>query len=482
MFNRNVTPHGAPVDRSAGEKTAKRVAAAHTFRTAASVPGSNAEIRGRVIGLSLPVLTEMTLMALVSMVDLIQVGRLGPWAITSVGLSSQPMFVAMSVFISLNVGATALVARFTGGGRPEEATAVARQALLMATAIGATLAAIGWFGGRAILLAMGAGPDVIGPGSAYLRIVSLGLLFQGPEVSLSASLRGAGDTRTPMKANMVANLFNVVGNWILINGHLGFPRLEVVGAAIPTFLARVLSLAIVVWTVFGGGAAMALSLRDSFRPNPPLIRRILRIGLPAAGEQLVLRGGNLAFARIVSSLGTTVYAAHQVALSVEGLLFHPGQAFQAASTTLVGQGLGAGDPRLAERSGWQTCNIALAFSLFIAAGLFFFDRFVVLLYTDDPSVIGLSAACLRIIAVVQPLMITVLVLIGALRGAGDTQWAMIITFIGIWGMRVTGAYLLGLRAGLGLQGAWIGMALDMALRCILVLARFKAGRWKTAKV
>lgn len=460
----------------------RRGAGSRVVANASSVPESNAEIRRRVIHLSLPVLAEMMLIALVSMVDLIQVGRLGPWAITSVGLSNQPMFVAMSVFISLNVGATALVARFTGSRQPEEATAVARQALIMATAIGATLAAIGWFGGRAILLAMGAGPDVIGPGSAYLRIVSLGLLFQGPEISLSASLRGAGDTRTPMKANTIANLFNVVGNWILINGHLGFPRLEVVGAAIPTFLARVLSCAIVMWTVFGGGAVITLSPHDSFRPSPTLIRRILRIGLPAAGEQLVLRSGTLAFARIVSSLGTTVYAAHQVALNIEGLLFNPGQAFQTAATTLVGQGLGAGDPGMAERSGWQTCNIAIAFSFIIAAGLFFLGRFVVLLYTDDPAVIGLSADCLRIVAVAQPLMMVAFVLIGGLRGAGDTQWAMYITFAGIWGMRVVAAYLLGLKAGLGLRGAWIGVAMDMTVRCVLVYARFKAGHWKTMRV
>lgn len=430
----------------------------------------------------MPVLAEMMLIALVSMVDLIQVGRLGPWAITSVGLSNQMLFVAMSIFISLNVGATALVARFTGANRPDEATEAARQALLMATAIGAVLGTIGWLWGREMLLAMGAQPDVIGPGSAYLRIVSLSLFFQGPEISLSASLRGAGDTRTPMKANTVANLFNVFGNWVLINGHLGFPRLEVVGAAIPTLIARAIACSIVMWTVFGGGAAITLSRRDSFRPNPSVIRRILNVGLPAAGEQLVMRSGQMAYARIVSSLGTTVYAAHQVALNVEGLLFNPGQAFQTAATTLVGQNLGAEDPWTAERAAWQASNIAIAFSIILALGLVFLGRFVVFLYTDDPTVIDLSADCLRIIAVAQPFMMVAFVLVGGLRAAGDTRWAMYITLAGIWGVRILLAYALAIRAGAGLRGAWIAMAVDMIVRCVLVCMRFKAGHWKRMRV
>lgn len=449
---------------------------------AVEVVESNAGIRRRIINLGTPALAEMMLMTFVSMADLIQVGRLGPWAITSVGLSTQPMFVAMSVFMSLNVGATALVARFIGAGKPKDASAVARQALMIATAMGAALAVVGCLSARTVLLWMGAGSDVIKPGSDYLRIVAAGLLFQGPAISLSASLRGAGDTRTPMWANTIGNLVNVAGNWLLITGHLGFPRLEVVGAAIPTFISRVLACAIVMWKVFSGSGAIRLSVHDSFRPDGSVIRRVLKLGLPAAGEQLVMRSGQMLFARIVSSFGTAVYAAHQVALNVEGLSLNLGLGFRSATTALVGQSLGAANPKRAERVGVQSCNIGIAASIVLGSVFFFLGRFVVLLYTNDPTVVSLSAGCLRIIALAQPFMATNFILIGVLYGAGDTRWAMYVTLAGIWGARVLVAYVLADRLGMGLSGAWIGMAMDMVVRAIVVSCRFRAGQWKTIRV
>ncbi len=451
-------------------------------RAGAGEAESDAELRRRIINLGAPALAEMMLMTLVSMADLIQVGRLGPWAITSVGLSTQPMFVAMSVFMSLNVGVAALVARHIGAGEPGEAARVARQAMAIASALGAVLAVLGWHGSGRIISWMGAGPDVLKPGSDYLRIVAAGLVFQGPAISLSASLRGAGDTRTPMWANTAGNLVNVIGNWLLITGRFGLPRLEVVGAAIPTFISRVVACAIVMRQVFWRGGAIRLSVHDSFRPDASVVRRVLRLGLPAAGEQLFMRSGQLLFARIVASLGTTAYAAHQVALNVEGLSLNLGLGFREPTSALVGQSLGAGNPRMAERVGIQSCRIGIAAAMLLGSAFFFLGRFVVLLYTNDPTVIALSAGCLRIIAIAQPFMAVNFILIGVLYGAGDTRWAMYVTLAGIWGARVLIAHVLVNGFHMGLAGAWIGMAVDMVVRSAMVSMRFAAGHWKTIRV
>jgi len=439
-------------------------------------------LRGRIINLALPALIEQTLMTLVSMADMIMVGRLGPWAITSVGLSNQPMFVAMSVFISINVGATALVARFIGAKQPEEASRVARQSLVLATSMGVVLAIAGFFFARDILLWMGAEPDVVGPGTGYLKTVSLGLVFMAATISLSAVLRGAGDTKTPMTVNIVANLVNVAGNWLLIFGHLGFPRLEVTGAAVATSVSRGVACVLIFAKVFRGHAVIKMSRHDSFRPDFSMIKRIFRVGIPAAMEQLVMRSGQMTFARIVSSFGTVVYAAHQVALNIEGLSFTPGMAFQIASTSLVGRSLGAKEPDKAERYGWEAVRIGVVFAVVAGLVFFFLGRYVSLLYTNDPVVETLSAAALKIIAVAQPFMITTFVLSGGLRGAGDTKWTLYITMAGIWGVRVVAAYLFAIKLGMGLQGAWIGMALDMTARAVLVVLRFRAGHWKSIKV
>lgn len=439
-------------------------------------------IRKRIVNLAIPTLIESGLMTLVSMADMIMVGRLGPWAITSVGLSNQPMFIALSVFMALNVGATAMVARAIGAGDQSEASKVARQALTLAVTLGAVMGLLGFVFARDILLLMGARDDVIGPGTAYFKIVAIGLVFQGGAVSIGAALRGAGDTRTPMEANTVANIVNVIGNWLLIYGHLGFPRLEVVGAAIPTTLSRAVSCFLILRKVFSGNSIIKMSFSDSFLPDRHTMNRLLKVGLPAAGEQLVMRSGQMVFARIVSSFGTVTYAAHQVALNLEGLSFTPAQAFQTATTALVGQSLGAGDPARAEKVGWEARKVGLVLALIAALIFFFLGRYVVLLYTDDPSVISMSSGVLKLMALAQPFLVTNFITAGALRGAGDTRWAMYITFCGVWGVRVVVAYLLAIRLNMGLYGAWVGMVLDMAARTGLLTLRYRSGHWKKIKV
>jgi putative MATE family efflux protein len=440
------------------------------------------ELRKKIFNLALPSLTEMTLMTLVSMVDMMQVGRLGPWAITAVGLSNQPMFIAMSVFMSLNVGATAVVARSVGAKKTEDAYAAARQALVMASLFGVLLAVLGMVFAPSLLRMMGAQADVMEPGTAYLRIVAAGLVFQGAAVSLNASLRGAGDTKTPMSVNIVANLVNVVGNFLLINGHFGFPRLEVAGAAYATSFARLVALVLILRKVFGRKGAIKMSLHDSFRPDIEILKRIFRVGIPAAMEQVVMRSGQMVYARIVSSLGTVTYAAHQVALNIEGLSFTPPMSFQTASTTLVGQSLGARNPDRAVRAARESQKMALIGAGAAGFVLFFCGRYIAYAYTEDPVVISLTANVLRLIAFVQPFLASTFVLAGALRGAGDTRWTMYITMAGVWGVRVMTAYILVFKVGLGLYGAWIAMGLDMITRAILIDLRFRAGHWTKLKV
>ncbi|HOP71293.1 MAG TPA: MATE family efflux transporter [Bacillota bacterium] len=439
-------------------------------------------LRKRILNLALPALVEQTLMTLVSMADMIMVGRLGPWAITSVGLSNQPTFVAMSVFIALNVGATALVARFVGAGEKHQASKVARQALVIASIMGIILGFIGYYYATEILLFMGAEHDVIGPGTDYFRVICMGMPVWAVTISLTAALRGTGDTKTPMTVNTLANLVNVVGNYLLIYGHFGFPRLEVKGAAVATTFSRIVACLYMLYHIKKGDKNIQIFLGERFRFDLGIIKRILDIGIPAALEQAVMRSGQMTFARIVSSFGTITYAAHQIALNIEGFSFTPGMAFQIAATTLVGQSLGAKDPDRAERVGWETARIGALTGILTFGIYFFFGKYLAFLYTDDPTVMDLAAGALKIIALIQPLMLANFILIGGLRGAGDTRYTLFITMAGFWGLRVVMAYLFAVKLGLGLFGAWIGMAMDMAGRCTLSYLRFKAGGWKHIRV
>jgi len=445
------------------------------------LPGA-ISVRSQVSRLAVPAITEMLLMTITHMVDMIMVGRLGAVAIAAVGISVQPMFFVLAFFQALAVGSTALVARSIGAGDREGANQVTRQALIGTVALGAVLATLGWVFASHVPRLMGAEPAVQTVASDYFAIVMAAMPFVSVSFVLSASLRGAGDTRTPMKVNALANLLNMAGNYVLIFGHLGFPAMGVRGAAIATSFARGFTGLVLLTLLLAGRRELRLSLRDSYLPQPDVLRRIFRIGVPAAVEQLVMRGGQVIFVRIVAGLGTAVLAAHQIALSVESLAFMPAFGLGMAATTLVGQGLGARRPDWAEKAAGETRRMGIAIMLAVGLGLFCFGESIVRLYTTDPEVVATGALALRVMALAQPFMAVNFVTAGALRGAGDTRWPLYATAVGIWGVRVCLGYALGVAAGFGLAGAWAGMAADQATRATVLALRFRAGHWKSIDV
>lgn len=440
------------------------------------------ETRQIVWTLAAPTLIEMFLVSLTGMADMIQVGRIGPAAITSVGLTNQPMMLLQSIFQALNVGTTALVARFIGMGQPEQASETLKQTLAVTILLGLVISFFAGFCAPYILSFMGAQPDVMEVGIPYFRVVGFGFIFNAIQMAVAAALRGAGDTRTPMVVNLWANLVNIVFNYILIWGKFGFPRWGVFGAGVATTFSRVVAAAWFVAIAVKGEKKLKLDLATSYRLNLNILKRIFAIGVPAAVEQFVMRSGQVMFAKIISSLGTVTYASHQVAMNILSLSFMPGQAFSTASATLVGQYLGAERPDDAERCAYTTRNMGLAVGMLMAAVFLFFGKYISLLYTNDLAVASASAAVLRIYAFAQPAQSTQFILAGGLRGAGDTLYPLYSTALGIWVGRVALGWLLVNVAHLGLIGAWLGMAMDQIARGILISLRFRTGKWKKVKV
>ena len=436
----------------------------------------------KVFNLAGPSLAEMMLVSLVSMADMIMVGSLGPSAIASVGLTNQPMFFALAIFMALNVGTTAIVARSIGAGDVKGANDAARQTFMITVILGLAASALAYFSAPYVLRFMNAQEDVLQIGIPYFQVVGLGLLFNTLSMSAGAVLRGSGDTKSPMYINILANVINIAGNYTLIFGHFGMPRLGVTGAGLATTFSRFVAMLLFFFLIYSGKRVVKLTLRDNYRFNWPLIQRISKIGSNAAIEQLVMRGGQIAFARVVAGLGTTTFAAHQIALNVLSLSFMPGQAFGMSATTLVGQSLGAKDPTLAERCGYEARRLGMIVASFMGLVFFFGGGWIASLYTSDPEVIKYSALALKIIALVQPAQSTQFILAGGLRGAGDTRWPMYSTIMGVWVGRVLLSILFVTYMGFGLVGAWAAMAIDQLGRSMFISYRFKTGHWKKIKV
>ncbi len=448
----------------------------------ATEPPNDRIIRSGIFNLAWPAITEMILMTITQIVDMLMVGRLGPAAIAAVGIANQPSFFIMAVFQALAVGTTAVVARMTGSGDRESAGNVLRQSVILALGMGLFTSIFFLVISPSIITFMGAEPEVYGPSLGYFRIVVGGMIFTALTIIFVAALRGAGDTRTPMLVRGVANILNVILNYLLIFGAFGFPRLEVMGAATGTILSRVFTVVVLYWAIRRNWTPLRWRGSLVGRLDMAVVRRIVGVGIPAAAEQIIMRSGQLIFVKTVAGMGTAAMASHQIAMNVESLSIMPGFGFSVAATTLVGQHLGARRPLWAERAGLTTSRVALISMSVMGVLLFAFGPSVVHLYTDDPEVIRLGGMALRILALAQPFCAISFTMAGALRGAGDTRFVMVSTALGIWGVRLVAAYVLGVVLGFGVPGAWIGLVADQVLRSTLTRLRFLGGKWKGIRV
>lgn len=435
-----------------------------------------------VLRLALPSLVELVLTQLTSMVDLIMVGALGAHAVAAVGFSTQPKFLLMSAIIAMNVGTTAMVARFKGMGEQRQASEVLRQSLLINVAMGLVMSVVGCLVARPLVLFMGAQADTVDGGTIYLQIQMAGLLTVAVTSTITAAMRGAGHTRQAMIYNITANAVNIAGNYLLIEGRFGFPRMEVAGASLATVIGQLVGMVMAVAFVWGEKYYVALMIREKFRVGWDLIRRIVRIGLPSMLEQLIMRAGIIFFTKIVAGLGTLVMATHQACLNIQAFSFMNGQAFGIAASALVGQSLGAKDPELADEYARRARRLGMVVSVILMFVLFFLGGPIVSLYVDEAEGIRMGAEALKIMAFILPFQSSQLIIASALRGAGDTRAVTLYSLISVFFIRPIVALLLVNLFELGLNGAWFAIAADQLVRSGLTYMRLKSGKWKTVRV
>jgi MATE family multidrug resistance protein len=429
-----------------------------------------------VLRLAIPSAGETMLHMLVMLVITYLVGHLGPASLAAVGLSWQISLTVMILFTAVGTGATALIARMVGAQDWVGANRVVRQAFLVA--FGAGLAATLLFVcfAEPLLVLMGAEGDVLTQGVDFLRAVSSVFIVSAIMFIGHACMRGAGDMRTPLLITIVVNLLNVGVAWVLVNGVGPFPALGVFGAGVGSSIGRAAGGLLVFVILLRGRAGLRLQWGEGF--DWSLIRRMARIGLPAAVDQVAHRLGMLVFVRTIAALGTVSFAAHQIALNAESTSFMPGWGFAIAATTLVGQGLGARDARRSERDAMLAFYIALAFMSVMGVAFIIFAPQIIEIFTEDADVIAAGSTPLRVIGLVQPLLAAMMVFSGALRGAGDTITPMLVNAGSVWLIRVPGCLLVTLWLGWGLTGVWAVMGLDLAVRGTVMFVQFRRGRWK----
>ena len=448
------------------------------------------ELYQDVIRIAWPSFVELLLTQLASMVDLMMVGSIGgkanptmgAQALSAVGLTTQPRFLLMAAFIAMNTGVTALVARYKGTGEKEQANLVVRQGLLFTCIATIFLSVLGIIFARPMVLFMGSTEEIVTKwGTQYLQIQMAGFLTMALTSTITASLRAVGDSRTCMIYNLIANGVNVIFNWLLIYGNLGFPEMGVAGASLATVIGQLVAFIIALSVLLRGNGFLKLEVKLGFYPHKLTLQNMLNIGLPAMIEQLLMRTGIIIFTRTVASLGTTAYATHQICMNIVSLSFMTGQAFAVSATTLVGQSLGRRRPDMAEAYCSKARTTGLISALVFMTIFAVFGREIVALYNSDPAIIETGAKIMLFVAFLQPFQTSQFIIAGGLRGAGDAKATALITFLTVLLLR-PGLAILLVNAGLGLYGAWLAFVSDQLARSVLVLTRYNNGKWKLIKI
>lgn len=436
----------------------------------------------RAIKIAWPSITESFLVSLVVLIDSAMVGTIGAHAIAAVGLTTQPKYIGLAIFMSLNTAVSAIVARRKGERDSESANNVLRLALAIVLALAAIVSVICVAFADPIIHMMGSEADTHSEAVTYYRIIMGGMVFNVVSLVINAAQRGIGNTKITMRTNVTSNLVNVVLNYLLIGGNFGFPKLGVAGAAIATVCGTVVACGMSIASVMHEGGFLNLrgSLKVKFEKQS--VSSILNIGSSTLVEQVFMRIGFLLFALTVTNLGTKPFAAHQIGINIMTISFSLGDGLSVASVALVGQSLGEKREDLARIYGSVCQRIGVLFSLILSAIYIVLGNRLFMLFTDEAVILDYGSIIIRMMTVIVFLQIAQVVYSGCLRGAGDTRFTALVMLISVTIIRPVLSWFFCYPLGWGLIGAWIGLSTDQLIRFVMTLWRFRSGKWTKMKV
>lgn len=435
----------------------------------------------RVFDLAWPVIATGSIRTTMRTVDLVVVGLfVGPAAVAAVGIGDVVARVVLQVALGLGAGTIALVSQSYGAGRYADADSTTTQSVVLAVVVGVPMAAVGWAIAPGFFAVLGAAPPVAAAGTIYLRVIILTASFRLLSVIGGRALAGAGDTRTPMAINVVATAVNIALTVVLVVGVGPVPASGVFGAAVGTAVGNVIAgLSFV--AVFASGR-FRVSVRTDALYRPDIAREIVRIGIPQVVDRNVYALADIPLNGIILLFGTEANAAFQIGRRVQQYARMPNWGFSTASSTLVGNSLGRGEPDRAERNGWGSVTIALSVTTTFAAALFLAAGPVASVFTTDPTTLAIAIEWIRILSIATLFLAVFSVLRGALQGAGDTTWPLYASVLGIGGFTLGFSYVVGVALGVGLVGVFAGMVLDAVVRSAVVAYRFHEGSWRQLDV
>ena len=431
-----------------------------------------------------PAVCESFFISLAGIVDTYMVSSMGANAVAAVGLTTQPKFMGMSIFIAMNVSISALVARRRGEQKKKEANRILMTALLCCVLAAFVIsgAMVGF--ANQIIAFCGSTAETHEMAVVYFRIIMGGVIFNALSMAINAAQRGAGNTKIAMRTNLVSNLVNVIGNYLLIQGHFGFPALGIHGAALATVFGTMVACVMSIFSLMRKDNFVSIPyiIQEKIKPATESLVNIVKVGYSVFIEQLLMRIGFMSTAMMAAKMGMAPMAAHQVGMNILSLTFSFGDGMQTAAVALIGRSLGEKNPDKAKEYGKICRRIGFGISICLAVVYFTLGETIYRLFFVEEEIVAVGVNIIRVVIFIVLFQVSQVIYMGCLRGAGDTVYTAVASTISVTLIRTGFSYICGFMLGLGMTGIWLGILADQISRFLFASVRFKLGKWVNIKI
>lgn len=437
--------------------------------------------------LGAPTVLEQALQTLVGYVDTAMVGHIGAAASAAVGLTTTVNWLFNGIFFAMSVSLLSYIARFTGEGDMESAHRTSVQALWVLLVLGITETLVALAVSPVLPRWMGASREIWHEASLYFFIISCPMMLRGSAVIYGNVLRANKDSKSPMLANVFANLLNIILNQFLIGSGVTVSIAKVsftvpgagwgvAGAAIATAISQGLC-GIIIFAVAMRNPMTTLK-GQQIAPDRNILGKCVSVAIPLMGERFVVSGGHVIFSSLVAGLGTLSMAAHSIALTIEEAFYIPGYGIQTAVSTLSGNAVGRKSEEELREVTKAGLKIAVSVMTAMSIFLFFGSSLIMRIFSGDQAVILLGAKLLKIVAVSEPLFAVLIIFEGVFHGIGDTKVPFCIALFTMWGIRIFCTWLCINQFHAGLAMVWVCMVMDNICRCMLLVIWYRMKRWE----
>lgn len=421
----------------------------------------------RVFSIALPVIGEAYLQSLLGVVDSFFIARLGLLAINAVGVTNVYSMTYLGVFIAVSTALSVYLSRAVGSQNVNQGRSAVWHGFVVAFVFGSLFSVASIIFAVPLLHIMGAYGELQETALPYFQVVLGVSVLIALFTAQSAAFRATGDTRTPFKVGIEMNLIHVILDYILIFG-VGFvPGFGLAGAAWAMVLARLYASARLWWK---SRNVKAISLlREDLKIQMSFLSNMLQFAIPVAAERLSMRLGQVVYFGLIVRMGTETYAAHNIAGNLTVFAYTIGSGFAIAASVTIGQAIGnRNENDVQAYRHWSYIQSAISMTI-VTVLIFIFSPWIGMLFTNDPTVLHLLLIVLAIDTISQPFLASTLIDTAVIQASGNSRYPMIVTTVGIWGVRALGVYLFAWKMGLGLPAVWGSIAVDNALRAFLFM-------------